>query len=443
VVVYDPRVTYGQILRVFFSVAHDPTQLNRQGPDTGHAIRSAILRSEEQKKIEEATSRSSTRPVRIRSASSRVDAVKPSTKRSYPGLPQITRRSVHRHQRSSEGAQLRAHAASAVRREAGDRAQAHQSRATAPVNGGAVMAAAESRPQSSEGGDDVAQGQADRRKRAAACRWGDGCSTAALTPEPSRQGRGRRFLGVLVHQLPARAVREPYRHYKDRDGHTRCALAEFAFERHRERARSEKVRHQYVALDNEMAIWKQQQQVLARALFRRRQGQIRGHHFGRENAAKSEREIRRLLTEAGAKNLPDPLDDAAGVGVAAPADTANVASPETYVGYARAENCVSPGLSLAMQENHAIRVARSTSGRWLALAGCARHARLGASPGRIAFSSRRDHLVLGPATPGKPVRFRVTIGGAPPRGCGHGVMRTATAWCASTGCISSFERRGL
>jgi len=55
-IVYDPsQITYGQLLRVFFSVAHDPTQLNRQGPDEGSQYRSAIFySSDEQRRIAEA-----------------------------------------------------------------------------------------------------------------------------------------------------------------------------------------------------------------------------------------------------------------------------------------------------------------------------------------------------------------------------------------------------
>ena len=55
-VIYDPsKLTYGQLLMVFFSVAHDPTQWNRQGPDTGSQYRSAIFyTSEEQKRIAQA-----------------------------------------------------------------------------------------------------------------------------------------------------------------------------------------------------------------------------------------------------------------------------------------------------------------------------------------------------------------------------------------------------
>lgn len=55
-ITYDPsQITYGQLLRVFFSVAHDPTQLNRQGPDEGTQYRSSIFyNSDEQKRIAEA-----------------------------------------------------------------------------------------------------------------------------------------------------------------------------------------------------------------------------------------------------------------------------------------------------------------------------------------------------------------------------------------------------
>jgi peptide-methionine (S)-S-oxide reductase len=53
---YDPsQITYGQLLRVFFSIAHDPTQLNRQGPDEGPQYRSAIfVAGAEQQRIAEA-----------------------------------------------------------------------------------------------------------------------------------------------------------------------------------------------------------------------------------------------------------------------------------------------------------------------------------------------------------------------------------------------------
>jgi peptide-methionine (S)-S-oxide reductase len=55
-ITYDPsKITYGQLLRVFFSVAHDPTQLNRQGPDEGTQYRSSIFYgTDDQKRIAEA-----------------------------------------------------------------------------------------------------------------------------------------------------------------------------------------------------------------------------------------------------------------------------------------------------------------------------------------------------------------------------------------------------
>jgi peptide-methionine (S)-S-oxide reductase len=55
-IVYDrSQVTYGQLLKIFFSVAHDPTEVNRQGPDEGTQYRSAIFyASEEQKRVGQA-----------------------------------------------------------------------------------------------------------------------------------------------------------------------------------------------------------------------------------------------------------------------------------------------------------------------------------------------------------------------------------------------------
>lgn len=55
-VVYDPsKVSYGQLLKIFFAVAHDPTQLDRQGPDTGPQYRSAIFTTDaEQQRIAQA-----------------------------------------------------------------------------------------------------------------------------------------------------------------------------------------------------------------------------------------------------------------------------------------------------------------------------------------------------------------------------------------------------
>jgi hypothetical protein len=153
-------------------------------------------------------------------------------------------------------------------------------------------------------------------------------------------------------------------------------------------------------------------------------GQIRGHHYGEGKYERSERTIRQLLIEAGAKNLPDPLDDAAGKGISAAADNANVKSPETYLGFARGANFKSPGsFARDVLKNYELPKTLALNewglaGRWKV---DAEKAQLAASGGRLAFrfKARDLHLVLGPGSNAKPVRFRVTLDGKPP-GKDHG-----------------------
>ena len=179
-----------------------------------------------------------------------------------------------------------------------------------------------------------------------------------------------------------------------------------------------------VALDNDYAIWRAfQNRYWPAHYFVDAQGNIRGHHFGEGKYARSERTIRKLLEEAGAKNLPEPLDDAAGQGVSAAADMANVASPETYLGFARAKNFQSPG-SFARNTVKAYEVPPQLALNQWALGGRwnveGEKSTLEAAPGRVVFRFRaRDlHLVLGPGAHdkvnAKPVRFRVLLDGKPP-----------------------------
>ncbi len=110
-------------------------------------------------------------------------------------------------------------------------------------------------------------------------------------------------------------------------------------------------------------------------------------------------------------------------GVEAAPDLSEVQSPETYLGYERAEHFVSPG-GAVRDSRHVYATAPPRLNEW-GLAGDwtigAEQAGLNTKDGRIVFQfhARDLHLVLGPAPDGKPVRFRVTIDGAPP-GRSHG-----------------------
>jgi hypothetical protein len=106
------------------------------------------------------------------------------------------------------------------------------------------------------------------------------------------------------------------------------------------------------------------------------------------------------------------------------ADNGDMRSPETYIGYERAENFASPGGEAQDKPHTYTAPARPAVNDW-GLAGTwkvgAEHATLAEASGRIVyrFHARDLHLVLGQSKDGKPVRFRVSIDGAAP-GDAHG-----------------------
>jgi thiol-disulfide isomerase/thioredoxin len=180
-----------------------------------------------------------------------------------------------------------------------------------------------------------------------------------------------------------------------------------------------------VALDNDYAIWQGfNNQYWPAHYFIDAKGRIRAHHFGEGDYAQSEDIIRELLTEAGRTALPGGYVQPGAGGAQAPGSGDAMRSPETYVGYARSAHFA--GGRIAHDDDWDYRAPAtlapgqwSLDGRWNVHAEDAALERAG---GRIVYRFRgRDlHLVLGPGTAGKPVRFRITLDGAPP-GADHGM----------------------
>jgi cytochrome c biogenesis protein CcdA/thiol-disulfide isomerase/thioredoxin len=176
-----------------------------------------------------------------------------------------------------------------------------------------------------------------------------------------------------------------------------------------------------VALDNDYAIWQAfNNQYWPAHYFIDATGRVRAHHFGEGNYDESEQIIRKLLTEAGQNGLPAPgMGGATAAGVQAPPDEAHDQSPETYVGYRRAENFASPG-GLVQDQAHSYAAPAALKLNQWALGGSwnvdPEKALLRAAGGKIEFRfyARDLHLVLGPGADGKPVRFRVMLDGAAP-----------------------------
>jgi cytochrome c biogenesis protein CcdA/thiol-disulfide isomerase/thioredoxin len=174
-----------------------------------------------------------------------------------------------------------------------------------------------------------------------------------------------------------------------------------------------------VAIDNNYAIWRAfDNHYWPAHYFIDAQGRIRHHHFGEGDYEGSEKVIQQLLAEAGASGAPAGIVKVAATGAQAAPDMAEVLSPETYLGYARAENFASPG-GAAPNQAHDYSGADLRRNEW-SLSGDwtigEERAGLNRAGGAIAFRfhARDLHLVLGPGADGKPVRFRVRIDGAAP-----------------------------
>jgi cytochrome c biogenesis protein CcdA/thiol-disulfide isomerase/thioredoxin len=214
---------------------------------------------------------------------------------------------------------------------------------------------------------------------------------------------------------------------------------EFAFEKNirNVRAAVADLKIDYpVAIDNDYAVWRAfSNQYWPAHYFIDGEGRIRHHHFGEGDYAESERVIQQLLAESGKTAAADIVAVNAS-GAEAEADMANVGSPETYIGYERAENFISPGGAVE-NARHVYAAATPRLNEW-ALSGDwtigKEDAVLNEKGGSIVFRfhARDLHLVLGPGPDGAPVRFRVTIDGEAP-GISHGTDIDANGQGAVTG----------
>ena len=204
---------------------------------------------------------------------------------------------------------------------------------------------------------------------------------------------------------------------------------EFPFEHNIDNVRRalQQMRIEYpVVIDNDYSIWRAFENQYWPALYLvDPRGRIRHRQFGEGEYPASERAIQRVLKEAGVSGVSDDVVSVDGSGFEAAADWTNLKSPETYVGYERAENFASPDGARRDQPRAYRAAPRLTLNQW-SLAGewtIGRQATLlNKPPGQILhrFHARDVHIVMGPSRPGDPVRFRVSIDGQPP-GAAHGL----------------------
>jgi thiol-disulfide isomerase/thioredoxin len=204
---------------------------------------------------------------------------------------------------------------------------------------------------------------------------------------------------------------------------------EFAFEKDVDNIRraAAAMRVDYpIAIDSDYAVWRAfRNQYWPALYFVDAEGEIRHHAFGEGDYESSEIVIQRLLGAAGAKDVPDEFVSVEARGVEAAADWNTLRTPETYLGYLRAEGFASPG-GAVLDVPHVYAAPEHLRLNQWALAGewtiRGQPAVLNRAEGRIIhrFEARDVHLVMAPAQDGAPVRFRVLIDDQPPNDA-HGL----------------------
>jgi hypothetical protein len=186
-------------------------------------------------------------------------------------------------------------------------------------------------------------------------------------------------------------------------------------------------------MDNNYRIWRNfHNEYWPAHYFIDATGRIRFQHFGEGNYDESEKWIRTLLEEANHRPLPDAATKVAATGTEAAPDSDDVQSPETYIGYTRAENFASPG-GLNTDDPQLYRTPTKLklnqwafSGKWFDAAQIATSLNPGAGIS-FRYHARDLHLVVGPTKDREPVRFRVTLDGKAP-GADHGVDTDADGY---------------
>ena len=181
-----------------------------------------------------------------------------------------------------------------------------------------------------------------------------------------------------------------------------------------------------IALDADFAVWRSFDNEFWPALYIfDAKGRLRHRQFGEGGYEETERIIQKLLAEAGQRDVDTRLSTVNGTGAEAAPDWKDLESPENYLGAARTEGFSSPG-GIAGGQRHLYTAPKKLSRNHWGLSGTwtvdDRRARVEEAGGRILyrFHARDLHLVMGPATRGGAVRFRVLLDGKPP-GPSHGV----------------------